>query len=139
MPAPTTTHADTSPADIASDNADAKPKKAAERIAELEAHLAELARQNEELRGAAAKDIGELRERSTKLEGTVSDLLEQTRLAVLLASERQSEQTAEQTAEAQKAADASPPRSIGNMVIDDRMSEAQILAQVRAMRAGKIA
>jgi len=105
-----------------------QPKKAAERIADLEAQLAlmnETAAQNAE---KAAERIQTL---ERNLDGFARGLDE--KLGPLLARLGASPE------DVQKAIDTTPARQVGNLMLDDRMSEAEILERVRAIRAGKLA
>lgn len=105
-----------------------QPKKAAERIADLEAQLAlmnETAAQNAE---KAAERIQTL---ERNLDGFARGLDE--KLGPLLARLGASPE------DVQKAIDTTPARQVGNLMLDDRMSEAEILERVRAIRSGKLA
>lgn len=137
MPEPTTPDLLPVP-EVTEPEAPRQPKKTAERITDLEAQLAESA----------------TRQRS--LEAQVASLLEQVtapRPAPSLAPDAGTarlfelaerlgaiEAAMQRPAEdVQKAIDTTPARQVGNLMLDDRMSEAEILERVRAIRAGKLA
>lgn len=115
-----------------------KQKKAAERIADLEAQLALMADGAARAEKAEAA-LADATSRTTALEKRVASLADSlgdaidSRLGPLLARLESS------TEDAQRAIDTTPAKLVGSLMLDDRMSEADILAKVRAMRDGKIA
>jgi DNA-binding transcriptional MerR regulator len=125
MPDPTTTPDPLIPTpEVTEPEAPRQPKKTAERIADLEQQIAELREQAAAPRPAPslAHDAGAVR---------LSELTERL-AAIEAAMQRPAE-------DVQKAIDTTPARQVGNLMLDDRMSEAEILERVRAIRSGKLA
>lgn len=133
MPEPTTTPDTTLPLapEVTEPEAPRQPKKAAERIADLEQQLAlmnETAAQNAT---RAVETADRIRTIERNLDGFARGLDE--KLGPLLARLGASPE------DVQKAIDTTPARPLGQLLLDDRMSEAEILERVRAIRAGKLA
>ena len=130
MPEPTTTPDTTllPIPEVTEPEAPRQPKKAAERIADLEQQLAIMGE-------AAALNAEKAAERIQTLERNLDGFARglDEKLGPLLARLGASPE------DVQKAIDTTPARQVGNLMLDDRMSEAEILERVRAIRSGKLA
>lgn len=126
----------TTPAE-STDNQEAPKKKAPERLAELETKLAQVsdaAAQSSARAEKAEAALADAASRTAALEGRVASLTEflDAKLAPLLAKLDDGEDPL-------RAIDTTPAKHVGSIMLDDRMSETEILTRVRAIRAGKLA
>jgi hypothetical protein len=139
MPDPTTTPDPLLPIpEVTEPEAPRQPKKAAERITDLEAQLAamnETAAQNAARAVEAEAKLDETADRIRTIERNLDGFARglDEKLGPLLARLGASPE------DVQKAIDTTPARQVGNLMLDDRMSEAEILERVRAIRSGKLA
>jgi hypothetical protein len=139
MPDPTTTP-DLLPLtpEVTEPEAPRQPKKTAERITDLEAQLAESATRQQSLEAQVAS----LLEQVTAPRAAPSPAPDAGTVRLFELAERLGaiEAAMQRPAEdVQKAIDTTPARQVGNLMLDDRMSEAEILERVRAIRSGKLA
>lgn len=139
MPDPTTTPDPLPIPEVTEPEAPRQPKKTAERIADLEAQLAESATRQQSLEAQVAS----LLEQVTAPRAAPSSAPDAGAVRLFELAERlgaiEAAMQQRPAEDVQKAIDTTPARQVGNLMLDDRMSEAEILERVRAIRSGKLA